>query len=538
MIEGNIVDVREKKIFPGRIAHADGVITGVEEVRGEFEGFLIPGLVDAHIHIESSLLSPSRFAEATVPHGTTAIVTDPHEIANVLGMQGVDYMVRDSKTVPLRIYFTAPSCVPATPFETSGAEFGPREIETLLNRPEFVALGELMNYPGAIAHDPGVMAKIEVAKRLGKPIDGHSPMLRGAGLKEYVGLGISTDHECTSSDEAREKDTLGMKVMVRQGSASKNLEALAPFAKAHEFMLVSDDRNVSDLIRGHVDRSLAEAVALGIDPIHALRAATINPATHYKLPLGSLEAGLMADIVRVKDLAGFDPLEVYIGGELVASKGQPRFEVKPKEMITELVLARKTPSDFEMLSPKPLAEVRVIGVIKDELVTDILTATLRTENGRVKADIEQDVLHISVVNRYKDAPVSNAFVKGFGLRSGAIASSVAHDSHNIIVIGTNTEDMAVAVNTLVSEGGGFCVRSDGKCSMLNLHVAGLMCTKPVHDVKLALDSLRLKVRSLGCSLDDPFMTMAFLSLLVIPSLKLGDKGLFDVGEFRFVDVLL
>ncbi|OGS41712.1 MAG: adenine deaminase [Euryarchaeota archaeon RBG_16_62_10] len=538
MIEGNIVDVRRKKVFPGRIAHKDGVITGVEEAEGDFRGYIIPGLIDSHIHIESSLLSPSRFAEATVPHGTTAVVTDPHEIANVLGLQGVEYMVRDSKTVPLRVYFTAPSCVPATPFETSGATFGPREVEVLLARPEFVALGELMNYPGAIAHDPEVMAKVEVAKRLGKPIDGHSPMLRGAGLREYAALGISTDHECISAEEALEKHSLGMKVMVRQGSASRNLEALAPFAKTHEFLLVSDDKNVSDLVEGHLDRTLAQAVSLGIDPLHALRAATVGPAEHYGLPLGVIEPGRMADVVRVRDLGSFEVEEVYIGGEVVAANGVAKFETKPKEMTSELVLARKVPSDFEVPCGKPLAEARVIGVISDEVVTDSLTATLRTENGRVKADPGQDVLHISVVNRYRDAPVSNAFVKGFGLRSGAIASSVAHDSHNVIAVGVSADDLAVAVNTLVSEGGGFCVCADGKSSMLNLRVAGLMCTKPARDVKRTLDALQARVKELGCPLDDPFMTLAFLSLLVIPRLRIGDRGLFDVSEFKFVDVLL
>jgi len=538
LIEGNVVDVRHKRVFPGRILHKDGLITAVEEVSGEFRGFLIPGLIDSHIHIESSLMCPSRFAEAVVPHGTTAVITDPHEIANVLGLQGIDYMVKDSKTVPLRIYFTAPSCVPATPFETSGAVLGLRETENLLMREEFVALGEMMNYPGAIAHDPAVMDKIDVAKRLGKPIDGHCPMLSGAGLKEYIGLGITTDHECTTSEEAREKFSLGMMVMVRQGSASKNLEALAPFAKSHEFFLVSDDKNVSDLIEGHLDRALEQAVLNGIDPVHALRAATINPALHYKLPLGVIEPGRMADVVRVTDLKSFSAEEVYVGGELVAAMGAPKFEIKPKEMVSQLVLARKTPSDFEVSSPKPLAEVRVIGVISGSIVTDAFIATLRTENGRVMADLGQDVLHLSVVNRYRDAPVSNAFVKGFGLKSGAIASSVAHDSHNIIVVGTSTEDMALAVNTLVDGGGGFCVCSAGKCSMLNLHVAGLMCTKPVHDVKRVLDSLLARVKEMGCALDDPFMTMAFLSLLVIPSLKLGDRGLFDVMEFKFVDVLL
>ena len=538
MIEGNVVDVRHKRVFPARIRQKDGIITEVEEVKGEYQGFLVPGFIDSHVHIESSLLVPSRFAEAVVPHGTTAVITDPHEIANVLGMQGIDYMSSDSKTVPLRIYFTAPSCVPATPFETSGATLGHAEVEQLLSRDDFVALGEMMNYPGAIAHDEEVMAKIAVAKKLGKPVDGHAPLLQGDGLREYVNLGISTDHECSTSEEAHEKSASGMIIMVRQGSASRNLPALAPFAKKNEFLLVSDDRNVSDLLSGHVDRALSEAVALGIDPLHALRAVTINPALHYKLPIGAIERGRAADIVKVRDLRGFEVEDVYIGGVLAASGGVAKFEVKPKEMVYQFLLQRKVPSDFDLLAEGGMAEVRVIGVIPDEILTKSLTAVLPVENGRVKPNLDQDIVHISVVNRYRDASPSNGFVKGFGLIDGAIASSVAHDSHNIIVVGTNTDDMAVAVNSLVSEGGGFCVVQGRNHAMLNLHVAGLMCTKPARDVKLVLDQLNAKAKGLGCKLDDPFMTMSFVSLLVIPELRLGDRGLFDVRSFQFVDVLV
>lgn len=537
MIEGNIVDVKRKRVFPGRITHKNGDIVSVEEVEGEYAGYLIPGLIDAHIHIESSLLCPSRFAEAVAPHGTTAVITDPHEIANVLGLQGVEYMVRDSKTVPLRVYFTAPSCVPATPFETSGASIGPAEIEQLLAREEFVALGEVMNYPGAVAHAPDVIAKIEAANRAHKPIDGHCPRLTGAALEEYVRLGISTDHECTSSSEAKEKHSLGMKVMVRQGSASRNLEALASFARSHEFMLVSDDKNVSDLLKGHLDRALAEAVALGIDPIHALRAATLNPALHYNLPLGAIEPGKRADIVRVSDLKDFRVEEVYIGGQVVAAGGAPKFETKPKEMVNQFVLQRKVPSDFEVSASGDSVTVKVIGVVRDEIVTKSLVARLRVEDGKVRPSVDNDILRVAVVNRYRDAPVSNGFVKGFGLKSGAIASSVAHDSHNILVVGVDPESMAVAVNTVVSEGGGYCVCADGRCSMLNLRVAGLMCTKPARDVKRVLDQLHEQVSAMGCSLDSPFMTMSFLSLLVIPELKIGDRGLFDVSAFKFVDVV-
>jgi len=536
-LEGNVVDVRSKRIYPARVDHEDGVITGVEETSGEYNGYLVPGFIDSHIHIESSLLCPSRFAEAVVPHGTTAVITDPHEIANVLGVPGIDYMRKDSKTVPLRVYFTAPSCVPATSFETSGATLGPSETEELLLGDDVVALGEMMNFPGVVSGDPEVLAKLDAAKKVGKPVDGHCPVLTGDDLKRYIAAGISTDHECTTAEEAYEKHRLGMKVMVRQGSASKNLRALAPFARENEFLLVSDDKTASDLMDGHLDRSLAEAVSLGIDPLHALRAATVNPAEHYKLPLGAIEPGRMADVLRVTDLQSFRVEDVFIGGELVAKDMAGRFEVRPKEMVNEMLIQRKVPSDFELLAHGDSVSARVIGVVRDEIVTDSLAATLPVQNGRAMPDLADDIVRISVVNRYKDAPVKNSFVKGFGLKSGAIASSVSHDSHNIIVVGATSEDMAVAVNTLATEGGGFCVCSEGKCSVLKLHVAGLLCTKRVHDVKISLDQVRAKAGELGCSLEAPFMTMSFLSLLVVPHLKIGDRGLFDVDRFEFVQPL-
>lgn len=538
MIEGNLVDVRNKRVFPARIEEEDGVITRVEEVEGRFDGFLIPGLIDSHIHTESSLLCPSRFAEAVVPHGTTAVVANPHEIANVMGLEGIRYMTRDSATTPLRFYFTAPSCVPATKYETSGAVIGPSEMEEMLSRDDFVALGEVTDYPAAVAGDPGVIALIEVARRLNKPIDGHAPLLTGEPLRKYVALGITTEHECSSFEEAMEKHSLGMKIMVREGSVSKDMKTLLPFAKNHEFLLVSDDVGAGELAYGHLNRELAQAVFLGIDPMRALRAATINPALHYGLPVGVLEPGRKADVVKVKDLHLFEVEEVYIGGRLVARMGVPLFEVRPKEMVNVLPLRRRVPSDFEVLAPgRTSVKARVIGLIRDELITEPLNADLKVVNDKVVPDLDADILRLSVVNRYRDAPVSNAFVKGFGLKAGALASSVAHDSHNIIVTGVNTDDMAIAVNTIIKEGGGFCVCSGGKCSNLNLRVAGLMCTKPAPEVKRVLDCLHEKARALGCSIESPFMTMSFLSLLVIPKLKLSDKGLFDVDGFRFVEVI-
>ncbi|MBI5420182.1 MAG: adenine deaminase [Deltaproteobacteria bacterium] len=539
-IEGNIVDVVAGEIFPGRIHHENGIITRVERLSATSSGYLLPGLIDAHIHVDSSLLCPSRFAEAVVPHGTTAVVTDPHEIANVLGMDGIGYMRRDASGVPLRVFFTAPSCVPATPFETSGASLGPREISSLLEEEDVVALGEVMNYQGAIARNPDVMAKIGAAGRAGKPIDGHAPGLCGERLKEYVRLGISTDHESTSCDEALEKHALGMRIMVRQGSAAKNLAALAPFAREHDFFLVSDDKLASDLLSGHMDGTLAEAVAQGIDPLHAVRAATIRPADHYRLPLGAIAAGRMADIVRVTDLSAFSVEEVYIAGKLAAKHGAPAFAPHPAPMAGTIAIRPRSPQDFAVPAPAggSTFRARVIRVIRDEIVTGSDIAALRVEGGRILPDPERDILLIAVVNRYKEAPTACGFVSGFGLPAGAIASTVAHDSHNIIAVGASPDDMAEAVNTLIRKSGGLCLSAGGRSDALPLPIAGLMSADPPRDVDRRHALLHARARELGCALDRPFMTLSFLSLLVIPKLKIGDRGLFDVDSFRFVQAVL
>jgi adenine deaminase len=537
-IEGNIVDVVAGKIFPGRIFHENGIITEVAPASGTFSGFLLPGFLDAHIHIDSSLLCPSRFAEAVVPHGTTSVITDPHEIANVMGLAGISWMRKDAASVPLRVFFTAPSCVPATGFETSGASLGASDVETLLREPDVVALGEVMDYPAAIARTKDVMAKISAAKRAGKPIDGHCPMVSGETLRKYASLGISTDHECTSASEALEKHALGMRILVRDGTVAKNVTALAPFAKDHEFLLVSDDKLAPDLVESHIDGSLARAVSLGIDPLHALRAVTIRPALHYRLPLGAIVAGRMADIVKVRDLSGFSVEEVYIGGSQVAKGRRACFAAKPLSVSTTFPVSPRTPDDFVVPAERPSVTVRVIGLIRDEIVTRSETAILGTNGGRVIPDRNRDILLISVVNRYRDSPVATGFVTGFGLKRGAMASSVAHDAHNIISVGSDPEDMAVAVNTIIRESGGLCYAAGRISALLPLQVAGLMSTDPPGDVLTRLSLLHAKTEEAGCPLDSPFMTLSFLSLLVIPHLKIGDRGMFDVSSLQFVDPIL
>lgn len=537
-IEGRIVDVLTGEIFPGRILHENGVVTSVERCAGAPPGYLVPGFIDAHVHIDSSLLCPSRFAEAAVPRGTTAVVTDPHEIANVLGMRGIAYMRDDARTVPLRAFFTAPSCVPATPFETSGAVIGPEHTRALLREGDVVALGEVMNYEAAVRGDPDVLAKIDAARRAGKPVDGHCPLLSGEKLRAYVRLGIATDHECTGAGEALEKHALGMRIFVRQGSVAKNLAALAPFAQEHEFCLVSDDLLAPDLLEGHLDAVLRAAVAHGIDTLHALRAVTIRPAEQYRLPLGAIAPGRVADVVRVRDLFDFAVEEVYIGGRLAAAGGAPAFSPHPAPTGNTIPISRRKSSDFVLPAPGTEAAVRLIAARRDQIVTGSETAAVRVSAGRALPDPARDILAVSVVNRYRDAPAACGFVRGFGLHKGAIASSVAHDSHNIIVVGSEPDDMAGAVNEVIRMSGGLCLCAGGTCWTLPLPVAGLMSPDPPRVVGAAIGLLHRKARDLGCPLPSPFMTMSFLSLLVIPHLKIGDRGLFDVDEFRFTEPVL
>ncbi len=538
MLKGNLLNLFTEEIYPAEVEIQDGKIKCVREVKGDFENYILPGFIDSHIHVESSMLTPSRFAEAVVPHGTTAVVADPHEIANVMGLSGINYMMRDASTVPLNFFFTAPSCVPATPFETSGAVLGPEEIEELLQMDDMVALGEMMNFPGVIGEDPIVMEKIKLAHKYSKPVDGHAPLLSGADLCKYIAAGISTDHECTKLEEALEKKKLGMKIMIREGSSAKNLEEL--WSVDGDF-LVSDDRHPEDLLDGHLDHTLRKAVQLGMDPVEAIKIVTLNPASHYQLDTGSISPGKRADLVMVDDLEKFNVKKVLINGHLVAQEGKVLFNVKPTLIENTFQLSDTKPSDFEIYSnisnATNKAKVRVIKVIEGQLLTEESEAALRIEDNILKPDLEEDILKIAVVERYGSNNISNAFVNGFGLKKGAIASSVAHDSHNIIVVGTNSQDMAVAVNTLKKNRGGLVAVCDEEVHSLKLPIAGLMSTMNAMDVSNQLTHLHDVVAYMGCNLISPFMTVSFMALLVIPRLKISDKGLFDVESFQFIDVL-
>ena len=534
MIKGNLLNPYTEDIYPAELEIENGKVKCVKEVKGDFENFILPGFIDAHIHIESSMMTPSRFAQAVVPHGTTSVITDPHEIANVMGLRGIKYMIDEALSVPLNFFFTVPSCVPATPYETSGAIIGPEEIDKLLKKDEMIALGEMMNYSGVINQDPVILEKIQAAKKNQKPIDGHAPLLSGDELCKYLEVGISTDHECTGEMEATEKSRLGMKIMVREGSTAKNLEDLV---KIGGDFLVSDDINPEDLLEGHIDQILKKAISLGLDPIEAIKMVTINPATHYNLDTGSLTPGKPADLVLVDNLENFNVKRVFINGKIVAETKKPLFRVKPLSLKNTFYLTPKRPSDFDLKSSNQQELVRVIKVQEGQLLTQTSHALLMVENGAIQPEIAKDVLKIAVVERYGHDNLSNAFVSGFDLQHGAIASSVAHDSHNIIVIGTNSHDMALAVNNIAEIGGGLIATSGGEKNIVKLPIGGLMSTADVEELASNLKSLHETLKSMGCILESPFMTMSFLALLVIPDLKLSDQGLFDVKKFQFVNVI-
>ena len=563
-----ILDVITDTIYPARITIENGLfkevtpITLDEKYEVDVEGLIVPGFIDSHIHIESSMITPAQFARIAVRHGTTAVVCDPHEIANVLGIDGVEAMIENAKQVPFNFYFTAPSCVPATSFETSGATLDSSDVEYLLKKDEIVALGEMMNFPGVINDDEEVVRKLELAKQYGKPIDGHAPLLSGEDLDKYLEHGISTDHECSNIVEAVEKKLKGMKIMVRDGSSAMNMEGLFDIYKDDLFLhyeeefnvfknifgnriysplfdfIVSDDKHPNDLIKGHLNLSIKKAVDLGIDVLKAIHMVTINPAQHYKLNCGAIMAGVKADFIVVDSIYKGKVLKTFIGGECVFDGENVLFDVPEIEAANTINASKKTAADFDIHYDGDECEVNVIESLDGELLTKKVTAKLNVKDGIVQADINQDVLKIAVVERYGGDTVANACIKGFELKNGAIASSIAHDSHNIIVIGCDSETMAQAVNQIIDDGGGISIVSSDFNHSLALPIAGLMSNEDAYDVAHNVGILRSMARDLGCQLEAPFLTMAFMALLVIPSIKISDKGLFDGDNFEFMDVII
>ncbi len=537
ILHANLVDLHLRKIYTVTLEVVAQKIQHIQKVATDPSlPFLLPGFIDAHVHVESSMLVPSEFARLAVVHGTVATISDPHEIANVCGLQGVEYMIDNGKQVPFHFFFGAPSCVPATPFETAGGEISVADIRILMARPEILYLAEMMNWPGTVNRDPLVMEKIQIAQQQGKPIDGHAPGLRGELAQKYVTAGPSTDHECFTYEEALEKIRLGMKISIREGSAAKNFEALIDLIDDYPEMLLfcSDDKHPDNLALSHINELVRRAVAKGKDTFDVLRAACINPILHYALPVGQLREGDGADFILVKDLKNFEVLATYIQGKQVAANGKSLIPRTKNEVINQFSTSLKTPIDFQISG---LGEqVRVIEALDGQLITPEVKGEIILKNGLAESNPEQDLLKITVVNRYQDAPPALAFIKNFGLKSGAIASSVGHDSHNIIAVGLDDTSICRAVNLLIEAKGGVSAVWGDQEEVLPLPVGGIMSPEDGYEVAAAYTRIDRMAKDMGSMLNSPFMTLSFMALLVIPDLKLSDKGLFDGKKFAFTTV--
>lgn len=535
-LKGNIIDIPNRRIFKGEITIKNGKIKSIEEKDCEENHYILPGFVDAHIHIESSMLVPSEFAKITVKHGTVSTVSDPHEIANVLGVEGVEFMISNGKKVPFKFNFGAPSCVPATSFESAGAIINSDDIKTLMANPDIKYLAEMMNYPGVLFDDEEVLKKIAWAKHYNKPVDGHAPGLRGDDVTKYINAGISTDHECFTYDEALEKLQKGMKILIREGSAAKNFEALIGLLPNHyqEMMFCSDDKHPDDLLLGHINQLCARAVAKNIDVFKVLQVACINPVKHYNLDVGLLNVGDVADCIVVEDLKDFKTLQTYIDGELVYDNGISKIQHVQFENLNNFKTDKKQVLDFKFESNAK--QIRVIECLDGELVTNEIIENATIQNGNLVSNTETDILKIVVVNRYKNDEPAIAFIKNFGLKEGAIASSVGHDSHNIIAVGVSDEAICKAVNLLIENEGGICAISDAEEKVVALPVAGIMSDQNAETIGKQYSELDAMAKKLGSKLHAPYMSLSFMALLVIPSLKLSDKGLFNGTDFKFISL--
>lgn len=539
LLTGQIVDVHAGHIFPGRVSLEGGRIAAIEPADNAPDTYLLPGFVDAHVHIESSLLPPAEFARLALAHGTVATVSDPHEIANVLGAAGVRYMQASAAQTPLKVCFGAPSCVPATRFDRAGAILTPAEVAALLDDPAIGYLSEMMNFPGVLHDDADVLAKIAAARQRGKPVDGHAPGLRGVALRKYARAGITTDHESRALDEGREKLQVGMKLLIREGTAARDFEALHPLLDEfpHACMFCTDDKHPNDLVEGHINQLVARAVAHGHDLFTALRTACVHPVRHYGLDVGLLRVGDRADLVEVHDLRAFRVRRVWIEGQLVVEGGQVLLGYVPPAIVNQFVTEERQPGEFALPSPAPPprgACLRIIEALDGQLVTREAYVEPKIEQNAVVADVERDVLKIVLVDRYRGGTPARAFVRNFGLRAGAIASSVAHDSHNIVAVGASDEELCRAVNLVIRAAGGLAVAGPEGDEVLPLPIAGLMSADEGHVVARRYAQLDAAAKRLGSPLAAPFMTLSFMALLVIPALKIGPEGLFDVGRFDYV----
>jgi len=537
-ISGNIVDVIGRKVFPGTIEISGGRIARIIEEHTNYSTYLIPGFIDSHVHIESSMLTPAEFARVAVIHGTVGSVCDPHEIANVMGIDGVRYMMTDGDSVPFKYFWGASSCVPATPFETAGARIDADQVQALLKMDKVKCLSEMMNFPGVLGNDPEVMAKIDLAKLYKKVIDGHAPGLRGKELEKYISAGISTDHECFSKSEALEKIRFGMKIQIREGSAAKNFDALIPIAKeyADRCMFCSDDKHPDDLTAGHINKMVKKATHYGVDTIDVLRIASLNPIRHYGLDVGLLQVGDSADFLVIDNLKDLTILKTFINGGLVAKDGKTLIEESSKRTVNNFNIKAKRVHDFAIRDNK--RKIHIIEAVDGQLITNQILDEAKVVDDYLVSDPERDILKIVVINRYKDSLPSIGFIKNFGLKKGAMGSSVAHDSHNIISVGVDEMDICRVVNIIIKNKGGLSAVCGDTEKVLPLPVAGIMSDLNYIEVSKKYIELDRFAKELGSQLRAPFMTLSFMALLVIPEIKLSDKGLFDVSKFEFMDLFL
>jgi adenine deaminase len=540
-VSGQLVDILQQRIYPAIIKVQDGRILSIKEIMNTellSSNYILPGFIDSHVHIESSMLVPSEFARLAVVHGTVATISDPHEIANVCGLEGVQFMIDNGKTVPFKFHFGAPSCVPATIFETAGAAIDAKQVSVLLKSDDIFYLSEMMNFPGVLNEDEEVMKKIRAAHATSKPVDGHAPGLRGQVAANYAAAGISTDHECFTEEEALDKLQCGMKIMIREGSAAKNFEALIGLLDDYpdRIMFCSDDKHPDSLVDGHINQLCARAVAKGIDIFKILKAACINPVLHYKMNVGLLREGDPADFILVKDLLLFETVQTYINGTIVAENGKTQIKSPKSGIINNFSCPKKEVADFEI--PAPVSEskltIPVIEALDGQLITNKLLFEPKTENGFMVSDTARDLLKIVVVNRYSSVPIAKSFIKNIGLKQGAIASSVAHDSHNIVAVGTDDESICKAVNMIIDHKGGVSLIKDNLEMIVPLPVGGLMSNEDGYKVAEQYSMIDKAAKEAGSSLGSPFMTLSFMALLVIPHLKLSDKGLFDGDIFEFI----
>jgi len=534
----NYVDILQQHIFLAEIVWQEGVITKIKRLGEENSeySYLIPGFIDAHVHIESSMLTPIEFSRLATLHGTVASVSDPHEIANVMGLEGIRYMLENATLTPFKIFFGAPSCVPATPFETAGATLDAVALESLFKSGEVSYLSEMMNYPGVLNKDPAVWAKLELARNYSCPIDGHAPGLMGEQVKQYAQAGISTDHECSTLEEAEQKLAVGMQILIREGSAARNFDALHSLISGHpeQIMFCSDDKHPDDLLAGHINQLAARAVALGHDVFKVLRCACINPVVHYDLAVGQLKVGDAMDAVMLKDLINLTPLKTWINGELVAEQGKSLITSVITKSCNQFQARKVTANDF--LIPANSDQVRVIKALDGELLTPEWVITPKVEQDYIVPDKERDILFLTVINRYQAMPPTVALINGFGLQQGALASTVAHDSHNIIAVAADIDSLCIAVNGIIDQQGGIAVCHQDKLDILPLPIAGLMSDQSAEVVATHYVQLDQQAKQLGSKLRTPFMTLSFMALLVIPELKLSDQGLFDGRTFQFTSL--